>query len=87
MTESKDSSRNNGIINFSHFVYGIFAKESIAINIPDVGIIVFENPSPHVNAKTAVCLLTPSISDKGASSGIVTAACPDPDGMKKFKND
>lgn len=63
---------------------GIFAIESIAIKIPEVGMIVLENPSPQVKAKTAVCRVIPRRSDKGAIIGIVTAACPDPEGMKKF---
>ena len=73
-----------GNTNFTHFVKGTFAKLSTAIKMPDVGIIRFENPSPQVKAKTAVCRVTPTRSDNGAMSGIVTAACPEPDGIKKF---
>ena len=81
--ESKNNIANNGRTNFSHFVYGTFAIASTAIKMPDVGITIFENPSPQVNAKTAVCLVIPIRSDRGAIKGIVTAACPEPDGIKQ----
>ena len=74
-----------GVTNFNQLVNGIFAKLRTAISIPEVGITILENPSPHVNAKTAVCLVIPIKSASGAINGIVTAACPEPDGMKKLR--
>ena len=50
----------------------------------DVGQNRFENPSPNWNANTAVCLVSPIASANGAIIGIDVAACPDPDGIKKF---
>ncbi len=82
--ESTKSIPNNGKTNLSHFVYGTFEIASTAIKVPEVGMTMFEKPSPHVNANTAVCLVTPMRSDNGAISGIVTAACPEPEGIKKF---
>jgi len=76
---------NKGKTNFNHFTNGILAIARTAISVPEVGMIWFENPSPHVKANTAVCLVIPSRSESGAIKGIVTAACPDPDGIKKFK--
>ena len=57
------------------------------MRIPDVGMTVFEKPSPHVNAKTAVWRVRPRTSERGAMSGMVTAAWPDPEGMKKLRID
>ena len=76
--------RNKGKANLNHFTKGTFAKLNTAIRIPEVGIIMFEKPSPQVKAKTAVCRVMPSKSAKGAISGIVTAAWPEPDGIKNF---
>ncbi len=56
----------------------------MAIKTPDVGMIVLENPSPQVNANTAVVLLSSKTSASGAIKGIVTAAWPEPDGIKKL---
>jgi len=44
------------------------------MRIPDVGMTMFEKPSPHVKAKTAVCLVSPRTSARGDINGIVTAA-------------
>lgn len=79
--------KNSGKTNFTHLTKGTFAKLRTAIKIPEVGIIIFEKPSPLVNANTAVCLVIPMRSASGAISGIVTAACPEPEGIKKFKDD
>ena len=77
--------KNKGNTNFTHLAKGTFARLNTAIRIPEVGIIRFENPSPHVNANTAVWRVMPTKSAKGAINGIVTAACPEPEGIKKFK--
>ena len=45
-----------GIIHFTHLEYGTPASPNEAINIPDVGKIAFENPSPNWNIKTDNCL-------------------------------
>ena len=66
--------KKSGNTNFTHFINGTFARLNTAIRIPEVGIIIFEKPSPQVKAKTAVCLVMPTRSAKGAMSGIVTAA-------------
>ena len=52
-----------------------------------VGTIMFVNPSPNWNARTAVCCGTPVSVASGDMIGIVTKACPDPDGMKKLQTD
>ena len=78
---------NKGNMNLSHCLKGTSAMPNIAINIPEVGMMVFAKPSPQVKAKMAVCRVMPSKSANGAISGIVVAACPDPEGMKKFKKD
>ena len=80
-----DKRKNSGTINLSHFSYGIPARPSIAIKMPDVGIMVFDRPSPQVKANTATCRERPKTSAKGAIIGIVTAACPEPDGIKKLR--
>ena len=61
-------------MNFNHFIKGTFARLNTAIRIPEVGIIIFEKPSPQVDAKTAVWLVMPIKSAIGAIRGIVTAA-------------
>ena len=58
-------------MNRSHRSYGTLAMPSDAMRIAEVGMIMLEKPSPHVNAKMAVCLVSPSTSANGAMSGIV----------------
>ena len=45
-----------------------------ATSTPDVGVIMFVNPSPNWKARTMACLDTPTISENGAMIGIVMAA-------------
>ena len=76
---------HSGARNLNHFLYGIWQIASAAINSPLVGVMTFVNASPNWNASTEVCLDIPSRSDNGAINGIVIAACPDPDGTRKFR--
>ena len=74
--------RNSGVINLYHLSIGNpINPHSVATA---VGQNMLENPSPNWNASVAVCLVTPSISASGTMIGIEVAACPLPDGMKKF---
>ena len=57
------------------------------INAEEVGRTELENPSPNWNASSAVCLDTPTRSDTGIISGIVTAACPVPDTITQLISD
>ena len=82
-----ESRRKRGNMNLSHRSYGMPASPNIAIKMPEVGMIVLDRPSPQVNANTATCLDRPKTSAKGAIIGMVTAAWPEPDGMKKLKKD
>ena len=50
-----------------------------------VGQNILENPSPNWNASTAICLCMPMESARFAIIGMDTAACPEPDGMKKLR--
>ena len=47
---------NRGAINLNHFSNGTIAIPKIAIKTPFVGMIMFENPFPEIDAKTAVLL-------------------------------
>ena len=74
--------KNNGVINLYHFSIGrLISPHTVAA---DVGQNIFENPSPNWNASTAVCLVSPMASARGAMIGIDVAACPEPDGIKKL---
>ena len=72
-------------MNLNHFSNGTIAIPKIAINSPFVGMIIFENPSPNTYASTEVCRVTPIRSASGTIKGIETNACPDAEGIKKFK--
>ena len=85
MAESAMSHPKRGSINFNQFLNGILAMPNMAIRMPDVGIMVLAKPSPQVKAKMAVLRVMPNRSAKGAISGMVVAACPDPDGIKKLR--
>lgn len=65
---------NSGRINLNHFSNGTLASHSIAINTPLVGIIILDNPSPSINASTAVCQDMPNRSDIGVIKGMETRA-------------
>lgn len=75
---------NRGATNLNHFSKGTIAIPRIAIKTPFVGMIMFENPSPEIKAKTAVCLDISNKSDKGTINGIATMAWPEAEGIKKF---
>src|SRR5699024_12097986 len=75
---------NKGSINRNHFTQDTPATAILAIKIPEVGAIVLVNPSPILYASTAVCLVIPIISAKGAIIGITIAACPLPDVIIKL---
>ena len=85
-----EANRKNNIlgnIHLNHLLYGIFAKVSAPIVTPLVGIIRLVKPSPNWKVSTAICLLIPETSQIGIIIGIVKDACPDPEGIKKFKKD
>lgn len=76
----------NGKIHLTHFDHGIPATPKQAINTALVGKIAFENPSPNWKIKIDVCGVIPTNSPSGAIIGIVNAACPEPDEIKKLMN-
>ena len=71
-------------MNRNQRLYGIPAIARTPMSTYCVGIRILLNPSPNWKASTATCLLTPTRSASGAIIGMVTKACPLPDGMKKF---
>ncbi len=71
----------NGVIHFTHFSYGIFATPKTPISTPDVGVIIFVNPSPNWNAITVDWRDNPIRSENGAIIGMVKAAFAEPDGI------
>ena len=75
---------SSGSNHFAHFSQDIPDNVKTPIVIPDVGIIILLKPSPNWKARTAVCLVTPTISASGIIIGIVRAALALPDGTKKF---
>ena len=86
-----DAMINKSNINFQmnliHEPHSTRAAPNVPISAADVGTIIFVKPSPNWKANTAVCLVTPTISAKGAIIGIVSAAYPDPETTKKLKTD
>ena len=76
----------NGKIHLIHLDQGIPATPKQAINTPLVGNMAFENPSPNWKIKIDVCGVIPTNSPSGAIIGIVNAACPEPDEIKKLIN-
>jgi hypothetical protein len=52
-----------------------------------VGISMFVKPSPIWNARTEIWRVTPTRSPSGAIRGMVTKACPLPEGTKRFSID
>ena len=76
----------SGKIYLNHFSKGTSAIPRIAIRTPFVGIIMFENPSPDINARTAVCHVIPYKSASGTIKGMETIAWPEAEGIKKFNN-
>lgn len=69
---------------FTHFPYGILAIPNTAISTPEVGVIIFVNPSPNWKASTVACLDSPIRSENGAITGIVIAAFAVAEGMNRF---
>ena len=65
---------NNGNTNLNHFSNGILANPSMANSTPFVGMIIFDSPSPNMNASTAVWRDMPNISAIGVINGIETKA-------------
>ena len=59
----------------------IYTEHPLSKKLKDVSV---SNYKPNWNANTAVCLVSPIASANGAIIGIDVAACPDPDGIKKF---
>lgn len=65
------------MINLYHFSIGrLISPQTVAA---DVGQNILEKPSPNWKASTAVCLVSPMASAKGAMIGIDVAACPEPE--------
>ena len=52
---------------------------------PEAGVIQFVKASPKVKAKTAVCLVRPTMSASGAMIGMEMAACPELEGTRRLK--
>ena len=77
--------KKSGNIHFNHTSYRILAMARTPMVTPLVGMIRLEIPSPNWKANTATCRLMPKRSLKGAMMGMVSAACPDPLGTKKFR--
>ena len=76
----------NGNLNFIYQKKMRFSgKDTLTMRAVDIGITWFPNPSPKLNANTAVCLVMPTISATGVKIGITTAARPEPDVMTGFK--
>lgn len=55
-----------------------------AMTMKLVGHSRLENPSPNWKINTAICLFIPMRSAIGVIIGMDTAACPEPDGTRKF---
>ena len=72
-------SEKRGRNHFAHVVQGIFAIAMAAIISVDVTVMLFEKASANWKQRTAVCLVTPTTSARGAMIGIVSAACPEPE--------
>lgn len=67
-------SENSGKNHFAHVVQGIFAIAIAAIISVDVTVMLLEKASANWKQRTAVCLVTPTTSARGAIIGIVSAA-------------
>ena len=68
--QSEKSGRNH----FAHVVQGILAMAIAAMISVDVTVILLEKASANWKQRTAVCLVTPTTSARGAIIGIVKAA-------------
>ena len=71
---STDQIAQSGPMNLNHLLYGTLQMASAAMISPEVGATTFVKASPSWNASTEVCLVTPSMSARGAMNGIVIAA-------------
>ena len=81
INETSHQSANKGARYFIQVLNDIVPHIAKAARIsPPVGAITFVKASPNWKARTAVCLVIPIISAKGAIIGIVIAAWPEPDG-------
>lgn len=72
----------SGMMNLNHFLYGTAAKARQDMVIPLAGVTALVNASPNWKANTAVCLVTPTRSARGAMIGMVIAAWPEPEGTR-----
>lgn len=77
----------NLIWNFAHLPQSSFAAARAPRRHPEVGTIKLVNASPSWNATTATWRSTPTRSARGAITGMVRAAWPEPDTTKKLNTD
>ena len=77
----------NGAIYLNHLDHGILANASAPIKTPDVGVIKLIIPVPNWYAVIINWLDTPTKSESGDNTGIVSDASPEDDGIKNANTD